>query len=431
MSQFAQSTSKKPHDLPPPANLDDLWRDLSQQMGSIFGDNKPTPNPHGKNSIKQVLLGGAYLCLGLWLSSGVVLVFSNEAAVVHHFGKYQKTIQSNNGMGLDWHLPSPFASHEVLDLSVKKINIDSSNAKSKLAKMGVATKNAEMVNFDFVLNYRINPLQIAQFAAFQNQPQVNVNTDVILARLAEAVTKEVLSGWQADVLFAADVQQQNKQRIELQLQIQLQLQRKIELSGMGLEVISIAFPASNNNGIEPVAAVKPAFLDWQAAQNERTDVLKKTQINEDELNKQSEYQNQLLQLTAQNQARKITEKAKQDAKHFDFLYALYQQAPKVMQSKLYWDTMEPIYAKASKVWLGTNVNASGLVFQIPQPSGSQSQSQSDLVDSKVKNIENSNAERNAEKNDTSIEVPAAAQANTTENSSRSRDSLPNRTRELR
>jgi len=98
-----------------PPDLDEVWRDFNNKLGSLFG-RKPRRGGGGfgggngsgggvnlpKGSPKLFVVLGVVI-VGLWLASGFIIVQEGQVAVVTRFGQYTKTLSP----GLQWRLPAP------------------------------------------------------------------------------------------------------------------------------------------------------------------------------------------------------------------------------------------------------------------------------------------------------------------------------------
>ena len=135
-----------------PPDLDEVWRDFNNRIGSLFGrkggggNNRPNnrggatpPSPRNARIGLGVI---ALVGVGIWLASGFYIVQEGQVAVVTQFGKYKSTSQA----GFQWRLPYPIQSHEIVNVSQLRAT---DNAVSQL--------NTQM-------NY-----QGAQIGALQNQ----------------------------------------------------------------------------------------------------------------------------------------------------------------------------------------------------------------------------------------------------------------------
>src|SRR3546814_10024216 len=92
-----------------PPDLDEVWRDFNNRLGSLFGRKpKRGGSPFGGGDNGSGNGGGAaqfpkgspkmvaviiVILVGLWLASGFVIVQEGQVAVVTKFGKYTKTLQ--------------------------------------------------------------------------------------------------------------------------------------------------------------------------------------------------------------------------------------------------------------------------------------------------------------------------------------------------
>jgi membrane protease subunit HflK len=93
--------------------LDDVLRNLSRRLSSLFGrsggfSSGPTSNSFNRNFGSVVVL-----VIAIWIGSGVYRVDAQERAVVLRFGKYLQT----TGPGYNWHLPWPMERKIIVNVS--------------------------------------------------------------------------------------------------------------------------------------------------------------------------------------------------------------------------------------------------------------------------------------------------------------------------
>ena len=118
---------RRPNQGPP--DLEELWRDLNQRLGEMFGKKQgrhrrvnsgddnggSSPPPAGFES--RSLGGGIALLIAVvvigWLASGFYIVDASQRGLELQFGRYKKITEP----GWHWRLPYPIQTHELVNVS--------------------------------------------------------------------------------------------------------------------------------------------------------------------------------------------------------------------------------------------------------------------------------------------------------------------------
>jgi len=140
-----------------PPDLEEIWRDFNQRLSGIFGRRReggPSgpggPGRPGLPSFKQ--FGGGIgllvlLVLVVWLGSGFYTVNTNERGVVLRLGEYKTVTEP----GLNWRLPWPIETHEIVDLTgVRTVSVGS---RDNNARALMLTDDLNIVAVQFAVQY--------------------------------------------------------------------------------------------------------------------------------------------------------------------------------------------------------------------------------------------------------------------------------------
>jgi membrane protease subunit HflK len=137
-----------------PPDLDELWSRLRQKLSGLLSGKGGGRVP-GDAGGKQ-FRGGALILIGLvvlvWLASGVYIVDASQRGIVLRFGKYLQTTQP----GPNWHLPYPFESVEIVNLSqVRNVEVGyRNNVKNKVLKESLMlTDDENIIDVQFAVQY--------------------------------------------------------------------------------------------------------------------------------------------------------------------------------------------------------------------------------------------------------------------------------------
>jgi len=106
-----------------PPDLDEVWKDFNNRIGSLFGNKRGGPRgprsgggggmpalPSGSPKLIGVLL---LVGIIIWGLSGFMIVQEGQVAVVTRFGKYTKTLPP----GLQWRVPYPIEAHQMVNIA--------------------------------------------------------------------------------------------------------------------------------------------------------------------------------------------------------------------------------------------------------------------------------------------------------------------------
>ncbi|BBO59463.1 FtsH protease activity modulator HflK [Mycoavidus sp. B2-EB] len=325
-----------------PPDLDELWRDFNRRLSRLFGLKESGSGGRGpwggKNShYYQLGLGGAF-ALVLWLGSGVYIVGEDQAGVISQLGKYKYTTTST---GLQWHFPYPFQSSALVDLKpVQPVEIGSKNASSA-KNSPMLTQDGKLVDARFTVQYQIDDAYAFLFN--------NIDARVSIEQAGEAAARTVLSQLKLNDLLSRSQETTG-------FEVKQSLQKVLDLYHTGIHVKDVTMQA-----IRLPAQIQEAF----------DDALKVTQENERQ-NKQAEaYSHEILTRARADVAQMINEaeghkarviaQAQGDAERFKQVLAEYSKAPQVIREHMYLDTMQQIYADATKVLI-ENKAAQNLIY---------------------------------------------------------------------
>ncbi|MDR2111749.1 MAG: FtsH protease activity modulator HflK, partial [Candidatus Accumulibacter sp.] len=187
---------RRPNQGPP--DLDELWHDLNQRLGGMFGKKKRRRgdgdnNGGGGGGLPPVELnpkflgGGIGLLIGIvilaWLASGFYIVDASQRGLVLQFGRYLKSTEP----GWQWRLPYPIQSHELVNVSgmrMLEIGYRGNEQNMKLEEALMLTDDMNIINILFAVQYILkNPLDYA----FESR-----DPDESVMQVAETAIREIV-----------------------------------------------------------------------------------------------------------------------------------------------------------------------------------------------------------------------------------------------
>lgn len=331
-----------------PPDLDEVWRDFNNRIGSLFGrkgggggNNRPNnrggmtpPSPRGARIGLGVI---ALVAVGIWLASGFYIVQEGQVAVVTQFGKYKSTSQA----GFQWRLPYPIQSQEIVNVSQLRtfeVGFRGGSRNKVLPEALMLTTDENIVDMQFVVQYRLRADGAPDYLFQTRDPDESVR------QASETAMREVVGKQRMDfVLYEG--------RTEVATQVQALMQQILDRYQSGVQVSTVAI-----QNVQPPEQVQAAF----------DDAVKAGQDRERQINEGQAYANQVVPL-ASGQASRMTEQAEGykakvvgdaqgNTSRFTSILGEYEKAPQVMRQRMYLESMQDIFTRASKVMVDTKSN---------------------------------------------------------------------------
>ena len=335
---------KKPEQGNGPPDLDQVWRDFNNRLGSLFGRGKggggsrpnQTSGPSGPTP-RQSKIGLGVLVAGgvaLWLASGFFIVQEGQVAVLTQFGKYKSTAQA----GFQWRIPAPIQGHEMVNISqLRTFEVGfRGNARNRvLPEALMLTEDENIVDVQFVVQYRLRADGAPDYIFKTKDPDESVR------QTAQAAMREVVGKKPMDkVLY--------EERAAIAVDVQKLMQQILDRYKTGIQVSSVAI-----QNVQPPEQVQAAF----------DDAVKAGQDLDRQKNEGQACSNQIVPMAA-GQASRMLEQAEGyrarvvgtatgDAARFSSVLAEYTKAPEVIRERMYLETMQQMFANASKVLIDT------------------------------------------------------------------------------
>jgi membrane protease subunit HflK len=265
--------------------------------------------------------------LGAWSWFGFYQLEPGQAAVILRFGKYSRTTDMP---GLQWHLPPPLEAHEVLNVASierEEFGIHGSKAGGEpdaeaIAEASMQTSDNNIVSLGFVVQYRVKDAFAARFRV--EDPRAT------LRDAAQATMREVVGRYPIDGVLS-------EQRGMVATEAAEALQQALDGYQAGIAIVAVQLQE-----VQPPAAVRSAFDDVIAAQQDRSR----------SVNEAQGYANEVLP-RARGTAAEVTEQARGyreakiaeatgEASRFGSLVTEYRKAPELTRRRLYFEMMEVV-----------------------------------------------------------------------------------------
>lgn len=326
----------KPDDGPP--DLEDLWRDLNQRLGGMFGNksnrnggngglggNRPNLSPRQFGGGVGVIVG---LVVAVWAASGFYIVDESERGVVLRFGRFSETTSP----GLRWRMPYPVESHEIVNLSgVRRLEIGyRGTEKNKVLKEALMlTDDENIVNIQFAVQYLLKDPQAYLFN--------NRRPDDAVMQAAETAIREVVGKSKMDfVLYEG--------RDQIATNTQKLTQEILDRYQTGVLVSSVTMQSA-----QPPEQVQAAFEDAVKAGQDRQRLKNEGEAYANDVIPRAKGTASRLLEEANGYKQRMIATSEGDASRFKQILAEYNKAPEVTRTRLYLETMQQVYSNTSKV----------------------------------------------------------------------------------
>ena len=335
---------KRPDQGPP--DLEELWHDLNQRLGGVFG-GKSGRRPRGKGNgggsngdgppvefNPKFLGGGISLLIAVvvlvWLASGFYVVDASQRGIVLQFGRYHETTES----GLQWRLPYPIQSHEIVNMSsVRTLEVGYRNSprNKELKEALMLTDDENIISIQFAVQYILKDPEKYVFET--RDPEGSV------MQVAETAIREIVGKSRMDFVLYEGREQIAIRAAEL-------MQEILDRYGTGIQISKVTMQDA-----QPPEQVQAAF----------DDAVKAGQDRERQKNEGQAYANNVIPRARGTAARLLQEAdgyrqrliatAEGDADRFRQLYLEYAKAPEVTRNRLYLETMQEIYTNTTKIMI--------------------------------------------------------------------------------
>ncbi len=327
-----------------PPDLDELWRNFSQKLESLFSGKKGGTPAGQKPGFS--LGGGIWLFIAIafvvWLASGFYIVNASDRGIVLRFGKYVETTMP----GPHWHLPYPIESAEIVDVStVRTVEIGyRNNIKSKILQESLMlTDDENIVDVQFAVQYIVkNP----EAFLFNNR-----SPEDAVRQIAEAAIREVVGKSQMNFVLYEGREQVADQAAVL-------MQKILDLYKTGIEISKVTM-----QNAQPPEQVQAAFDDAVKANQDRARMKNEGQAYANDVVPRAAGDAARLVQSAEGYKQRVISNAEGDASRFQQILAQYSKAPEVTRERLYLETMQDILGNTNKVLI--DQQKSGNLLYLP------------------------------------------------------------------
>lgn len=333
--------SKPPQEGPP--DLDELWRDFNRRLNNLFG-RKEGGNGNGNGGPSPLRpgngRGGSGLGVGvlvavlaaLWLASGFFIVQEGQTGVILQFGRFKYLATP----GINWRLPYPIESHEIVNLSgVRTLEIGRTTQikDTNLKDSSMLTQDENIVDVRFSVQYNIeDPVKYLFF----NRTDRGGDEELV-TQAAETSVREIVGRNKMDAVLYEGRDAVGRNLAE-------SIQRILTAYNTGIRILSV-----NVQSVQPPEQVQAAFDDVTKAGQDRERAISEGQAYANDVVPRAKGTAARLMEEAQGYKARVTARAEGDAARFASVQREYAKAPQVTRDRIYLETMQDIYANATKV----------------------------------------------------------------------------------
>ena len=286
---------------------------------------------------------GLPLLLVGYLLSGVIVVGSDEVAVVLRFGALSggSAAAAQRAPGLHYTLPRPF--DEVVPVKVKKVyELEITDLHSRGRDGSRATDTINPAEEGYVLTGDQNIIQVDMVARYLISDPVafvlhQAQAEQVLQSSVMAATVRTMGEVEVDAVLSEG-------RAQFIVQVIQRAQARLDRAGVGVDLVSIEVtdltpPQQVQRDFEQV---QNAFIDME------TRVTEARRVREREVPQAQAERDQELR-EAEAYATELLAQARGDVAIWSDLFAEYRQNPQVLRERLYLESIEVSLPSAERL----------------------------------------------------------------------------------
>lgn len=326
-----------------PPDLDELLRRAREDFSRLL------PGGLGPEKLIAAVL---VVLAGLWLASGFYLVQPNENAVVLTFGKYARTDEMP---GLKYRWPWPVQSVDIVNVTQeRRIEVgfrggrgagSNVEAQDMTDESLMLTGDENIINIDFVVLWRIGNALHYLF-------EIRDPEDTI-KKVAESAMREVIGRTQIQSALTEG-------RGQIQADTRALMQKMLDDYKAGVVVNNVQLQK-----VDPPDQVVDAFNDVQRARADRERLRNEAEAYRNDIIPRARGQAEQLRQEAQAYRDQTINRAQGDAQRFAAVYAEYQNARNITETRLYIETLEKVLGSARTLVIDSGKEGANIMPYLP------------------------------------------------------------------
>jgi len=328
-----------------PPNIDEIIKKIQKTINKYL--------PGGKSSGGKPIFLGLIILIFLWFASGLYRVLPDEQGVVIRFGKFIKTTQP----GLNYHIPAPI--ERALTPKVTKVNrIDvgfrpaSDSGRSSSGVGNVPEESLMLTGDENIVDINYSVFWVIKDAGkFLFNIQSPLET---VKATSETAMREVIAKSPIQSILTEG-------RSQIEVEVQEITQKILDDYGSGIQITQV-----QTQQADPPSQVIDAFRDVQAARADRERSKNEAEGYANDVIPRARGEAEKILQEAEAYKKQVVAAAEGEASRFIAIYDEYKNAKKVTQERMYFETMEKVFADIDKVIIDKNAG-SGVVPYLPLP----------------------------------------------------------------
>lgn len=298
-----------------PPDLDDLFKDLGNKFGGIFGGNSSNGGKASKNFSSIGISIALIVAVLVYVFSGFYTIKEAEQGIVLRFGQYTGNVEP----GLRW-------KWTFID---RIIPVDIQTTRNLPASGFMLTQDENVVRVEMQIQYRVVNARNYIFSV--------TNADDSLSQSLDSALRYVVGHARMDDVLTSG-------REVVRQAVWKELEEIIKPYNLGLIVVDVNFKDAR-----PPEEVKDAFDDAISAQEDEVRFLREAEAYARGIEPRARGRVKRMEQEALAYKEQTVLGAEGDVAKFNKLLPEYQAAPVVTRERMYLTTMEKVYANTSKV----------------------------------------------------------------------------------
>ncbi len=298
-----------------PPDLDDLFKELGQKFGGIFG-NKPSGGTKTGGNFSGIAVALAFvIAIVAYGFSCVYTINEAERGIKLRFGEYVGIVEP----GLSW----------KWTFIENIIPIDVQSTRDFASKGFMLTQDENVVEVEMQVQYRVSNARNYIFSV--------TNADGTLHQALDSAVRYVIGHAKMDDILTSG-------RESVRQSVWAELDKIIEPYNLGLMIVDVNFKDAR-----PPEAVKDAFDDAISAQEDEVRFLREAEAYARGIEPRARGRVKRLEQEAIAYKQQTVLDAEGEVAKFKKLLPEYLAAPEVTRQRMYLSTMEKVYSNTSKV----------------------------------------------------------------------------------
>jgi membrane protease subunit HflK len=326
-----------------PPDLEELLRRSQDKLRTVLPGGSL-----GGRGISLIVVAA----IAIWGFSGFFRVQPDELGVVLRFGKYVRDARP----GLNYHLPYPIETVETPKVTrVNRIDIGmrlvedlrrGSTVRDVPEESLMLTGDENIVDVDFSVFWVIKPNGAAEYLFNIQMPEGTVKA------VAESAMREIIGHSEIQPILTGA-------RQTIEASVQKLMQGVLDSYGAGIQITQVQLQK-----VDPPSQVIDSFRDVQAARADLERAQNEAQTYANRVVPEAKGRAaQILQSAEAYKKQTVAEATGQTAR-FLKVYEEYKKAPDVTRQRIYYETMERLFATTDKIILDAGAG-NGVVPYLP------------------------------------------------------------------